>query len=120
MSLCVAIGGKVVTLAATAFTIAWTHSVERTEWQEDWMLTRDGLVITEARVKGSGAGMDPGHGARLEDGWWAWKPDLPTIPKLTLAASGRTTSGWRLCYTGGCMALGEGSGPPVVVKACEP
>ena len=93
MSLCVVTGGKVLTLAVTAFTLSWTHSVEKTGWQEDWQLAGQGLQLREARVKGSGAGMDPGEDAVLKDGWWVWQPDLPVQTELRLAASGATGAG---------------------------
>ena len=37
-------------------------------------ITPAGLQIVEARVKGSGAGIDPAEGAVLQDGWWVWRP----------------------------------------------
>ena len=66
-----------MTLAVAAFTLSWTHSVEKTRWEEDWAITPAGLQIVEARVKGSGAGMDPADGAVLRDGWWVYAPSLP-------------------------------------------
>ncbi|MFX6230366.1 DUF1850 domain-containing protein, partial [Acinetobacter baumannii] len=30
-------------LAVAAFTLSWTHSVEKVEWQEDWRVTPQGL-----------------------------------------------------------------------------
>jgi hypothetical protein len=49
----------VKTLALAAFTLVWTHSIEKVDWQEDWHVTPDGLELVQARVKGSGAGMEP-------------------------------------------------------------
>ena len=66
MSLCILAAGKTVTLAVAAFTLSWTHSVEKTRWEEDWAITPAGLQIVEARVKGSGAGMEPAEGAVLQ------------------------------------------------------
>ena len=51
MSLCILAAGKTLTLAVTAFTLSWTHSVEKTEWQERWAVTAEGLVLEEARVQ---------------------------------------------------------------------
>ncbi|TIX68318.1 MAG: DUF1850 domain-containing protein, partial [Mesorhizobium sp.] len=70
MSLCILAAGKTVTLTVAAFTLAWTHSVEKTRWQEDWKVMPSGLQIAEARIKGSGAGMEPPEGSVLRDGWW--------------------------------------------------
>jgi hypothetical protein len=57
LSLCLASAGAVKTLSIAAFTLAWTHSIEKVEWQEDWRLTPQGLELVQARVKGSGTGM---------------------------------------------------------------
>ncbi|TIW17730.1 MAG: DUF1850 domain-containing protein, partial [Mesorhizobium sp.] len=73
MSLCILTAGKTVTLAAAAFTLSWTHSVERTRWQEDWKVSPTGLHVVEARVKGSGAGMEPPEGSVLREGWWVYQ-----------------------------------------------
>lgn len=104
MSLCLLASGKVTVIAASAFTLAWTHSVERTAWEEDWKLTSRGLEIVEARVKGSGAGMDPPEGAVLSEGWWHYKPPLAPVKELHLATSGATAP-WRLCTTNGCLKI---------------
>ena len=116
--LCILAAGKTLALAATAFTLSWTHSVEQTEWREAWALTAQGLVLTEARVKGSGAGMDPGEGAYQQDGWWIWVPETPPVPELVLAASGATASPWTLCTEAGCLDLGAAPGDPVVIASC--
>lgn len=118
MSLCILAGGKTVTLAAAAFTLAWTHSVEKISWQEDWIVAPDGLRIAEARVQGSGAGMEPPEGSVFRDGWWVYAPKLGTLPRLVLAASGATGEGWTLCADTGCMELGATAGEPVTLEPC--
>lgn len=123
MGLCILAGGEVLRLAVTAFTLTWTHSVERIAWEEDWRVTPAGLAIAEARVRGSGAGMEPPQGARLEQGWWVYAPALPPMPELTLAASGATAP-WSLCTEGDCIALGAGTGEaggaPITLRPCGP
>jgi hypothetical protein len=118
MSLCIVAGGKLAALAVSAFTLGWVHSVERVAWEEDWHVTLAGLVLIEARVKGSGAGMEPGPGAVLAGGWWRWRPEGVALAELVLAASGATGAGWTLCHAGGCLAFGAAEGPPVRLYPC--
>jgi hypothetical protein len=56
VSLCLASTGAVKALSLAAFTLVWTHSIEKIDWQEDWRITPAGLELVQARVKGSGAG----------------------------------------------------------------
>lgn len=118
MSLCIAMGGKVAVLAVSAFTLSWTHSVEKTVWTEQWALLPEGLVVTEARVEGSGAGMEPPAGAVFDGAGWTYRPKSGPQERVLLADSG-TTAPWTLCTASGCMTLGEGKGEPVVLSACR-
>ncbi|TPN41734.1 DUF1850 domain-containing protein [Mesorhizobium sp. B1-1-6] len=120
MSLCILAAGKTVTLAAAAFTLSWTHSVERTRWEEHWKVMPSGLQVTEARIKGSGAGMEPPEGAVLRDGWWAYAPKAGPQRSLMLAASGATGDGWTLCTDQGCRELGKVAGGTIVLEPCGP
>ncbi|MGF0539128.1 DUF1850 domain-containing protein [Agrobacterium sp. ES01] len=118
-AVCILAGGKTIALAAATFTLSWIHSVEKTEWRESWALTPSGFELTEASVKGSGAGMDPGEGAKLVDDWWVWSPHLPPQPKLALAASGATVSAWTVCSAGVCQDIGGHADVPVVIRPCD-
>lgn len=119
MSLCILAGGKLSVLAISAFTLGWTHSVERIAWEEDWRVTGESLEILRARVKGSGAGMEPAEGARLVEGWWVYEPALPPLPELALAASGATPGGWSLCAATGCATLGADAATPLRLWPCD-
>jgi len=119
MSLCIAAAGKTTVLAATAFTLSWTHSVEKTRWEEDWRVTPAGLEIVAARVKGSGAGMEVPDGAVLKEGVWSFRPELPPRREIVLASSGATGEGWELCAEEGCRVLGADAGAPAVLKTCD-
>ena len=124
LSLCLASAGVLKTLSIAAFTLAWTHSVEKIEWQEDWRVTPAGLELMQARVKGSGAGMEPPPEARLVDGWFQWQPRRPPIPELLLGNSGAAGE-WRLCGAEQCRTLSEIFGHPIganatIMRACEP
>ena len=124
LSLCLASAGVVKTLAVAAFTLAWTHSIEKTEWQEDWRITPQGLELVQARVKGSGAGMEPAPDARLIDGWFQWQPKRAAMPEVVLANSGAAGE-WRLCSNGHCDTLSGIFGHPIginvtTMRACAP
>ena len=116
LSLCLASAGVVKALALAAFTLVWTHSIEKVDWQEDWRITPDGLLLVQARVKGFGAGMEPPSDARLIDGWFVWQPQRPPMPQLVLGNSGAAGE-WRLCSDGKCRTLSDIFGHPVGVNA---
>lgn len=115
-------GAVLAILPGPAFTLSWTHSVERTEWREAWRLEDGRLRLERAWVKGTGAGMEPGPGARLADGWWVWEPALPPQNRLVLAASAFTDD-HRMCIADDCRPLAEWVGAdrdaPVVVEPCR-
>ena len=119
MSLCLLSAGSTLLLSISAFSLSWTHSVEKVRWQEEWHISQAGLELTMARVKGSGAGMEPGDDAVLTEGWWQWQPDLPPQKELRLAASGATGTGWTLCHTQACLELAAQAGEPVRLWACD-
>lgn len=119
MSLCILAAGKTTVLAVSAFTLSWTHSVEKTRWEEDWRITPAGFEVVEARVKGSGAGMDLPEGAALKEGWLAYKPKVAVRPTIELAASGATGAGWMLCAGQSCLELGTEAGEAVTLSACS-
>ena len=79
--------------------------------------SRNPVTLVTARIRGSGAGMEPGDGAKLVDGWWEW-PGALTVPSLTLAASGATGGGWTLCADGTCRDIGEEAGAPITLRPC--
>lgn len=114
------IAGKATIMASTMFTLGWTHSVEKTGWEEQWRIAGETLQLEEARVRGSGAGMEPGEGAVLIDGWWVWKPAAAPMRELLLAASGATVGGWRLCSGGACKDIGATASEAVRVAPCAP
>ena len=112
LSLCLASAGIVKALSIATFTLVWTHSIEKVDWQEDWRVTPEGLLMTQARVKGSGAGMEPPPGARLINGWYQWRPDRGPMPQVVLGNSGAAGE-WRLCHGGNCKTLSDIFGHPI-------
>ena len=118
--LCLAAGAVLAPLLAAEVTLAWTHSVERIPWEEDWRLAAGGLVLAEARVRGSGAGMEPPPEARLENGAWRWTPRLPALREVVMRRSGATAD-WRVCVRGACRPMGDyvpNDADPVALRPC--
>ncbi|MCO5161227.1 MAG: DUF1850 domain-containing protein [Mesorhizobium sp.] len=121
MPVCLIAGGKATAIALASFTLAWTHSVEKLRWEEDWALTEAGaLQLVGARVKGSGAGMEVPDGAVLTNGVWHYRPSLPPQKALLLARSGMTDGGWEICAEDICVEIGRTTGAPAEIRACAP
>jgi hypothetical protein len=122
IALCLIAGTVVASLPlpGNAFSLRWTHSVEKVEWQEDYGVTLAGLSLREARIRGSGAGMEPPDGAVLKNGWWVYRPEIAPLARLTLAASGHTDDHW-LCVQDDCRPLSAltGGAGPVTLEPCE-
>lgn len=121
MPLCLAAGAVTATLAVESFTLAWMHSIEKVRWEEDWRIEGKALVIDEARIRGTGAGMEPPPDAVLRDGAWHYKP-AGRLTQLRLAHS-PYTAGYELCIAGHCRPLADhlpGAENPatIVLEAC--
>jgi hypothetical protein len=102
--LCLSAGTLTATLAVVQFTLAWTHSIEQTRWEEDWHIVDTTLVISEARIGGTGAGMEPPPGATLTNGVWHYRPALAPQSSLRLTHSLHTV-GYELCANKLCRPL---------------
>jgi hypothetical protein len=114
VSLCLASAGVVKILSVAAFTLVWTHSIEKVDWQEDWRIMSHGLELVQARVKGSGAGMEPPR----KRGWWMagfngnrgarrCRKSCSAIPACRRMAA---------CHDGSCRTLSDIFGQPVGVN----
>lgn len=117
MSLCIAASGTIIALAANAFSLSWTHSVEKTLWEEQWIVTDGRLKVIEGTVQGSGAGIYLPENARRTERGWTYTPALAPLETLTLAASGMTPSPWTLCTEAGCLELGAEAGDTATLWA---
>ncbi len=120
MEICLLASGALVRLGAVALTLSWTHSVEKTRWEEDVRLDSAGLAVIEARIAASGAGMEPPPEARLEAGLWRWTPNRPALREIILRRSGDTED-WTICAAARCRKAGEivpVAADPVTITAC--
>ncbi len=88
-AICLLVAGALrATLPGPDFTLAWEHSVEKIAMGRALRRsTAIALRLVEARVGGSGAGMEAAAGATLADGAWTWRPAAPPLPELRLTYS---------------------------------
>ncbi len=120
-AVCIIAGAFHWALNVNAFTLAWTHSIEKVRWEEDYRLDDRVLVLEAARIRGSGAGMEPPPDAVLRDGAWHYQPPHARFPRLVLANSS-FGGHYDICVAGECRPLPttrEGSSAPTVIEPCE-
>jgi hypothetical protein len=106
------------TVPTTSFTLAWMHSVEKIRWEEDYRLEAGRLVMTAARVRGSGAGMEPPEGAVLRDGAWEYQPAQTEFPTLRLTRSPYTRD-YEMCWDAQCREFTALVGKPGAGETIE-
>lgn len=100
------IAGLLVASLGDAITLRWTHSIEKIVWEEDWRATPDGQVLAQARIRGSGAGMEIPEGATWRDGAWHYQPVLPPQAEVFLRHSPHVTP-YEICVKDRCAPIGE-------------
>jgi hypothetical protein len=120
MELCLLAAGATIRLGTIALTLAWTHSIEKTRWEEDWRATPAGLVLEEDRIQSTGAGMEPPPDAHFDGQWWHYTPPLAPMKTVVLRRSGATDD-WTVCIAGRCRPMGDylpNDADPVTLTAC--
>jgi len=92
-------------------TLAWTHSIEKVRWEEDYIVEWSGgpkgqpvLKALSARVRGSAAGMEPPEDAVLRNGWYEYQPTTWSPQGLRLTRS-IYTADYEWCTNGHCEPL---------------
>jgi hypothetical protein len=124
MPVCVALAHLVVALLPTdAFSLSWTHSVEKTHWREEWRIVDGRLHLAEAAIEGSGAGMDPPPDAVFTGGEWRYHPDVVPAGNRLVLANSAFGGGYQLCWTGRCQPLADmlptGDSGPLELYPCN-
>jgi hypothetical protein len=104
--ICFAAGALAATLHVSQFTLAWMHSIEKIRWEEDWRVVNGKLVVDEARIVGTGAGMEPPPDAKLVAGVWHYKPAVAPLAEVDLAHSPFTKE-YEVCTAGRCTSLAK-------------
>jgi hypothetical protein len=112
MAIClvVAMSSTLLVALPDRITLAWDHTVEKIRWEEDYVATRDGLLLTEARIKGTGAGMEMPPDATLANGRWHYRPNLAPLPEIFIRNS-ELPRGYEVCREGRCSPLRALIGP---------
>lgn len=110
LSLAAVLHAPVVFVPVTKFTLAWTHSIEKVRWEEDYRVELDPstqqpvLHASAARIKGSAAGMEPPDDAVLQNGWYVYTPPQQLVPELRLTRS-EFTPDYDWCVSGRCQPM---------------
>ena len=103
-ALCIVVGTALHTFPARSFTLRWQHTVEKVAWEEDYIVAGDWLYLAGARVRGSGAGMEPPPDAIRVGNAWHYRPKERWLREVKLARSefGRD---YELCVDQACKPL---------------
>ncbi|HEY4079996.1 MAG TPA: DUF1850 domain-containing protein [Burkholderiaceae bacterium] len=103
-AVCLASAGQQIELQVHSFTLRWNHSIEKIEWDEDYEVAGSWLLLTQARIRGDGAGMEPPPDASFFNGVWHYRPADPWRRELWLARSPYVPD-YELCLDGRCLPL---------------
>lgn len=105
-ALCIAVGARIVAVPAHSFTLEWRHTIEKVRWEEDYLIAGEWLLLTRARIRGSGAGMDPPPDAVRDGTAWSYRPADRWRKSVVLARS-EIGDDYRLCIKGECRPFDE-------------
>jgi hypothetical protein len=98
------VAGLLVAQLGDDITLRWTHSIQKTAWEEDYRREGNALRLVEARVRGTGAGMEPPADAVLKNGAWHYVPKLPMLPRIELRHSPHVPP-YVVCSGGDCQTV---------------
>lgn len=120
-ALCLAAGAHHAVISTRHFTLRWQHSIEKVKWDEDYVVAGDWLMLSGARIRGSGAGMEPPITARLDSGVWHYRVPDPWRREVVLARSDFVRD-YELCIDGRCRSMAQWiptSAGTTVLTACR-
>jgi hypothetical protein len=106
VALCLVAGSLHAEVPAHQFTLRWQHSIEKIDWEEDYLIAGEWLLLSSARVRGSGAGMEPPPGSFYAKGVWHYRPapNMRWTRSLLLTRS-EFARDYELCLSGTCQPL---------------
>jgi hypothetical protein len=103
-AVCLTAPGHAATLHADRFTLVWQHSIEKIDWEEDYVVAGGWLYLSGARIRGTGAGMEPPPDAQRVGGVYVYRPEQRWFRALDLARSDFVQD-YRLCIDGRCRPM---------------
>jgi hypothetical protein len=103
-AICLSGGDVHATIDAPRFTLVWRHSIEKIDWEEDYVVAGDWLYLSGARIRGTGAGMEPPPDAQRVGGVYVYRPDTRWFRELDLARSSFVQD-YRVCVEGRCRPM---------------
>jgi hypothetical protein len=118
-ALCIVVGTALFNVPATSFTLRWQHTVEKILWEEDYLIAGDWLYLVAARVRGSGAGMEPPPDAVKVGDVWEYRPRDGWHRSINLARSAIGTD-YELCVDGTCRSLSYWAAAPLAPTTLSP
>lgn len=114
-----------VFITTESFTLAWTHTIEKVRWEEDYRVLSDQqpavLYAVSARIKGSAAGMEPPPDAVLHNGWYHYEPQQVN-PQVLLLTRSEFSPDYEWCDVSGCVPLSAKiprDGGVTILQACS-
>ncbi len=119
-ALCLLAGALQASVPVTSFTLRWQHSIEKVAWEEDYEVAGAWLHLSQARISGSGAGMEPPPGSHLVRGVWNYRLADPWRREVVLARS-EFVPDYELCIQGACQRLDAWlpiAAGPTTLKTC--
>jgi hypothetical protein len=120
-ALCIVVGTALVSIPVQRFTLRWQHTVEKVLWEEDYVVAGEWLYLTAARVRGSGAGMEPPMNAVKVGEAWHYRPEQRWHREVRLARSA-FGSDYELCVDRDCRPLASWAPSPLgptTLSACN-
>lgn len=120
LALCLIAGSLQVQLPVHNFTLRWQHSIEKITWAEDYEVVGSWLHLSQARIRGSGAGMEPPDGSTLVRGVWRYRLADPWRHEIVLARS-EFVPDYEVCIDGVCQRLTHWlpiSAGPTTLRSC--
>lgn len=84
-------------------TVSWTHSVQKSPWEEVYEWKKEQMVLTHARITSTGAGMEPPDDAIFDGQYWHFQPNR--VLTEVLFQHSPYVDGYTLCTNQRCEKL---------------